>query len=48
MQQKPFADEALMLLKTCLVVSKNEVPARIQGCIGSAGVEEIAEEKLYL
>ena len=44
-QQKPLAAEALMLCKTCLVVSKNKVPARIQRCIGSAGVEEIAEEK---
>ena len=38
----------LMLLKTCLVVSKNEVPARIQRCIGSTGMKEIAGEKKNL
>ena len=35
----------LMLLKTCLVVSKNKVPARIQRCIGSTGMKEIAVER---
>ena len=38
----------LLLKKTCLVVSKNKVPARVQRCIGSASVEEIAEEKYIL
>ena len=37
----------MVLLKTCLVVSQNKVPARVQRCIGSASVEEIAEEKYF-